>query len=173
MKKIFLTLFLLFIGSALTAEAGTLFKSTLSGAQEVPTNNSIGTGFGTVQLNDAGTQATVNLRFTGLTSNQVGAHIHGNAPAGQNAPILFSIGVIGGIFKSFGKFQQRFLGDFHFLRRRVNLHDVEIHRGKFGRRGKLFFVFIENPVRGGAVEKISYYCFLIFEFFTRICVRKN
>jgi len=96
MSKIILTLTMIFLGSAITAQAGTLFKSTLSAAQEVPTNNSTGTGFGTVRLNDAGTQATINLRFSGLTSNQTASHIYGNAPVGQNAPILFNIGAVGG-----------------------------------------------------------------------------
>jgi hypothetical protein len=96
MSRFFLTLSLLFLAGVMTANAGTLFKASLSSAQEVPTNNSIGTGFGTVQLNDAGTQATVNLRFTGLTSNQTASHIHGNAAAGTNAPVLFNIGATGG-----------------------------------------------------------------------------
>lgn len=101
MKKNFLILFVLLTTTALTAHAGTLFKNALSAAQEVPPVNSTATGFGSVRLNDAGTQITVNLSFTGLSSNQTAAHIHGSAPAGQNAPVLFNIGALGGTSGTF------------------------------------------------------------------------
>ncbi len=81
--------------AVLTAEAGTIFRGNLSSAQEVPTNASTATGVGNLQLNDAGTQITVQLTFSGLSSNQSAAHIHGNAPHGQNAPVLFTIPITG------------------------------------------------------------------------------
>ena len=75
-----------------TAPADRLFFATLNSAQEVPTNNSTATGLGTVLLNAAETQITVNMNFSGLSSAQTAAHIHGAAHVGVNAPVLFNFG---------------------------------------------------------------------------------
>ena len=66
-----------------------IFTATLTGAQEVPAVSTAGTGTGTVMLNAAENQITVNLRFSGLSSNATMSHIHGAAAAGSNAGILF------------------------------------------------------------------------------------
>ena len=66
-----------------------IFTATLTGAQQVPPVASSGTGTGTVLLNAAENQITVNLTFSGLTSNANAAHIHGPAAAGANAGVLF------------------------------------------------------------------------------------
>ncbi|HEY6121009.1 MAG TPA: CHRD domain-containing protein, partial [Pyrinomonadaceae bacterium] len=72
--------------------AGTkLFTADLSGSQEVPPTSSTGTGRSSVVLNAAETGATVNLSFSGLTSAQTAAHIHGPADPGVNGPILFPL----------------------------------------------------------------------------------
>jgi len=68
-----------------------LFTANLSGAQEVPPNSSTATGRSSVVLNAAETGAAVNLSFSGLTSAQTAAHIHGPADPGVNAPILFPL----------------------------------------------------------------------------------
>ncbi len=61
----------------------------MTGAQEVPANNSTATGSGTVVLNAEETMITVNLSFSGLTVPATAGHIHGPATPGVNAPILF------------------------------------------------------------------------------------
>lgn len=61
------------------------------GANEVPVNASTATGFGTVVLNGAATQATVNLTFSGLTANAIAAHIHGPAAVGVNNAVIYPI----------------------------------------------------------------------------------
>jgi hypothetical protein len=71
------------------ARADQRFSATLTGGQQVPAVASGGTGIGTVVLNTAETQITVNLSFSGLTSNANLAHIHGPAAAGANAGVLF------------------------------------------------------------------------------------
>jgi hypothetical protein len=50
-----------------------------------------GTGTGTVLHNRSPkiTRITVNLSFSGLTSNAIAGHIHGPAAAGANAGVLF------------------------------------------------------------------------------------
>ena len=74
------------------ANAATYFTGTLTQAQEVPPTGSAATGFGRVTLNDAETQITFSLTFSGLSSNQTASHIHGAAPPGANAPVIFNIG---------------------------------------------------------------------------------
>jgi len=64
---------------------------TLSGAQEVPPNNSPGTGNVTVTLSADHTMITVSGNFSDLTAPATAAHIHGPATPGQNAAILFPL----------------------------------------------------------------------------------
>jgi hypothetical protein len=71
-----------------------MFTATLTGAQQVPAVVSGGTGTGTVLLNAAETQITVNLNFTGLSSAASAAHIHGPAAAGANAGVLFDFAAV-------------------------------------------------------------------------------
>jgi hypothetical protein len=68
--------------------ASTLFVANLDGAQEP--DASTATGFGTVLLNDAMNQITVDLSFTGLIGGPAtAAHIHCCALPGTNAGVLF------------------------------------------------------------------------------------
>jgi hypothetical protein len=73
------------------ARATMLFDASLTGAQEVPPTASQGTGFGTVLLNNALTQITVDLSWSGLTAAATAATIHGPAAPGMNAPVIFSL----------------------------------------------------------------------------------
>jgi hypothetical protein len=81
------------------ARADTIFYATINSAQEVPTNASTAEGFATFVLNDAMTaftyMATIfGLDFTGSQTpepedNLINAHIHGPAPYGVNAGVIF------------------------------------------------------------------------------------
>jgi hypothetical protein len=73
------------------ARATMLFDASLTGAQEVPPTVSPGTGFGTVLLNNALTQITVDLSWSNLTTPATAATIHGPAAPGTNAPVIFSL----------------------------------------------------------------------------------
>ena len=66
------------------------FKTMLTGAQEVPPNNSTATGSGDVVLNrdPAGATISVSVTFTGLAANATAAHIHGPAMPGVIAPVI-------------------------------------------------------------------------------------
>ncbi|HEY6122554.1 MAG TPA: PQQ-dependent sugar dehydrogenase [Pyrinomonadaceae bacterium] len=68
-----------------------LFVATLTGAQEVPATNSPATGTATLLLSPDETTAQVALTFSGLTSAQTAAHIHGPALPGVSAPVLFPL----------------------------------------------------------------------------------
>jgi hypothetical protein len=76
-------------GGAQAQSGCSTFTATLTGAQQVPPVASSGTGTGSVVLNAAQTQITVNLTFAGLTTPANVAHIHGPGAPGVNAPILF------------------------------------------------------------------------------------
>jgi uncharacterized repeat protein (TIGR01451 family) len=68
-----------------------VYVASLDGAQEVPPTNSTATGTATLVISPDETNALVALHFSGLSSAQTAAHIHGPALAGSNAPILFPL----------------------------------------------------------------------------------
>jgi hypothetical protein len=80
---------LLFLFAALT-NASTFLAADLLGVNEVPPNASPGNGVGAVLLNNAQTQITVDLNWSGLLGPATAAHIHGPAAPGSNAPVLFA-----------------------------------------------------------------------------------
>jgi uncharacterized repeat protein (TIGR01451 family) len=68
-----------------------LFVATLNGAQETPPNNSTATGTATLLLSPDEKTARVSLAFSGLSSAQTDAHIHGPATLGVSAPAIFPL----------------------------------------------------------------------------------
>lgn len=75
-------------GSDTTAAGPPTYTATLSPATEVPPKTTTGTG--TATFIDRGTQIDWTMTLTGMT-NVVQSHIHGPAPAGQNANVLFNL----------------------------------------------------------------------------------
>jgi hypothetical protein len=93
----------------MTSEAAPLtFEAILSGANEVPSNASPGTGLATIVLDPTAQTLQVNATFSGLTSNDVAAHIHCCAPLGTNVGVAttlpafsgFPLGVTSGTYTS-------------------------------------------------------------------------
>ncbi len=78
----------------------TLSVANLNGAQETPPNASTATGTATVLLSADEATARVSLNFSGLSSAETAAHIHGPGAAGVIAPILFPLPATG----NFGEF---------------------------------------------------------------------
>src|SRR6266446_8558 len=84
------------------------FVGQLAGANEVPPIPSLGTGLATVVLDPAAQTIQVNATFSGLTSNDMAAHIHCCAPLGTNAGVAttvpafpgFPLGVTSGTYSS-------------------------------------------------------------------------
>jgi hypothetical protein len=69
--------------------SGTItYNVALTAHEEVPTNASAATGSVTVTLHPATGAVEVQGTFRGLSSIAIGAHIHGPADPGQNAPII-------------------------------------------------------------------------------------
>jgi uncharacterized repeat protein (TIGR01451 family) len=73
------------------SKPSTLFVATLDGAQETPPNNSTATGRATLLLSPDEKTARVSLLFSGLSSGQTDAHIHGPATLGASAPPVFPL----------------------------------------------------------------------------------
>jgi len=124
-----------------------LFFARLNGHQEVPPVETTARGFGLVTVNRAGTQIAVRLAFIGLSSNQTAAHIHGPAMPGENGPIMFPLGVIGG---TRGIFPVRTFNitpvQLMFLRAGalyINIHSVDHPTGEI--RGQLIPVMRNHP----------------------------
>ena len=67
------------------------FVATLSSANEIPTNPSTATGFASVVLDPTAQTLQVNATFSGLTSNDVAAHIHCCQPLGTNAGVATTV----------------------------------------------------------------------------------
>ena len=69
----------------------TYFFATLTGAQEVPPTDSSATGNATLVLSPDEKSARLSLYFSGLSSAQTDAHIHGPAAIGSEAPPIFPL----------------------------------------------------------------------------------
>jgi glucose/arabinose dehydrogenase len=68
-----------------------LFAASLDGAQETPPTNSTASGMATILLSPDEQTARVSLNFSGLSSTETAAHIHGPAAAGAPGQILFPL----------------------------------------------------------------------------------
>jgi len=74
---------------AVPVSAQTLFAAELDGSQEASQPITQATGFGTVLLSADETTITVDLTFQNLLAPATAGHIHGPAPPGTNASVLF------------------------------------------------------------------------------------
>lgn len=73
------------------ALAGMAFVATLNGQNNVPPLTGVtATGTATFMLNDAQTELTYHIEFSGLSSDEIGAHIHVGGPR-ENGPVAFAL----------------------------------------------------------------------------------
>lgn len=68
-----------------------LSTAVLSGASEVPPNNSAASGTAKIAINTAANTLSFVISYIGLSSAEAGAHIHGPADVGVNAEVLFAL----------------------------------------------------------------------------------
>lgn len=76
-----------------SAQAATLFTTTMSGANENPPVPSAGIGFGQLTLADDMNSFSVLINFSGLSSNAVAGHVHCCSALGANAPVAIGFTV--------------------------------------------------------------------------------
>ena len=81
---------LLFAAGAAHAEM-LKFKAQLRGPDEVPTNDTTGAGKVTASLDTTSKAFDYVVTYSGLTGPAVGAHFHGPALAGENAPPVIMV----------------------------------------------------------------------------------
>lgn len=67
------------------------FTGTFTGSAEVPAVTTNATGNVTFVINSSTKMGMLTLNFTGLSSDQIGAHIHGPAVMGENAAVLIPL----------------------------------------------------------------------------------
>lgn len=82
--------FLFLFASAATAGAETVtYAAALKGSEEVPPNDSKGTGMVEAKYDTATMKLTWSATYSGMTGPATAAHFHGPAKAGANAgPII-------------------------------------------------------------------------------------
>src|ERR1700751_4851901 len=81
------------VAGTFAAHAATMkFHTDLTAAQEVPPSKSTGKGEATATLDTATHELTVDVTFSGFSSDVTAAHIHGPAAAGKNAGVLVPLG---------------------------------------------------------------------------------
>ena len=68
------------------------FKTAMTPAQEVPPNNTHGSGAAEAQLDTATKTLTYKVTFKGLSGPATMAHFHGPAAPGVEAPVLVPLG---------------------------------------------------------------------------------
>lgn len=122
--------------------AALLFDAALEGIQEVPANASPATGYGTVLLNDAENQITVNFSWSGLTASATAAHIHGPASPGFNASPIFTLAGITGTSGSIAE-QTFSISPSQVADLKEGLHYINIHSSTYPGgeiRGQLMLV---------------------------------
>lgn len=91
--------------SAHVAAAATGFSATINGAQVAPPGSiSTATGSGTCILNNAGTQLSFAITYSGLITNSTAAHFHGPGLPGVNAGVVFNLASFGTLGATSGAF---------------------------------------------------------------------
>jgi Cu/Zn superoxide dismutase len=68
-----------------------MFNIVLEGCQEVPQVDTAATGSGTITVDTTSNMLSFDISFSGLSSNEIAAHIHGFAPRGMEAGVLFTL----------------------------------------------------------------------------------
>jgi hypothetical protein len=137
--------------------ADTGFTAVINAANEVPTNASPATGLGTCVLNNAQTQLTYTVVYSGLVASRTASHFHGPAAVGINAPVIFGIagagatsGTISGVWNlSATNVTQLFAGQLYLnihsstfpggeIRGQVILDTTPTHNTSWGRIKRLY-----------------------------------
>lgn len=111
----------------------TVFKATLVGSSEVPSNPSTATGSTTLTFNESTKKFIAVTTYSGLTPNA--GHIH-NAVVGENGPVIFPFVITPSpITLQSGELTEEQINELFNGRMYVNLHTTEYPGGEI--RGQL------------------------------------
>lgn len=130
-----LTALLLTAGAAAAATTG--LTAALSGAAEVPPNDSPGTGSVTGIYDSATMKFTYTITYSGLSGPVTGAHFHGPAAAGANGPHTLEIAdnTLGPRINGMAKLTAAQAADLVAGKWYLNLHTAKFKGGEL--RGQL------------------------------------
>ena len=110
------------------------FRAVLDGAQEVPPSGSPANGVGCFVLNPDNTLDYL-VSFAGLVGTETAAHIHGPAPAGINAGVVFPFVVGNPKAGTFGPLTAQQVADLSGGLYYVNIHTTAFPGGEI--RGQI------------------------------------
>jgi hypothetical protein len=111
--------------------------ASLDGSQVVPPSISGATGSGAFLLDASANTLSFSVSASVVGGPETAAHIHGPAPAGQNAPILFTLPAGNpkvGVWTYPEAVEQDILGGLTY----VDVHSLEFGSGEI--RGQILFV---------------------------------
>jgi hypothetical protein len=120
--------------SALPVSAQQYFRATIDGTQEVPPSGSTATGLGCFVLNPDST-LDYQVSYSGLLGTETGAHIHGAAPAGVNAAVVFPFALGTPKIGTFGPLTGQQISDLSNGLYYVNIHTTLFPGGEI--RGQI------------------------------------
>ncbi len=160
---------------SITAAAAPQFSVYLNGRQEVPANNSPGSGTCMITLNGSETQVTVECTYRNLSSNAIGAHIHDNAPVGVNGPIRFDFSFTGGTTGTIGPLTFNTtpaqIADLRANRWYVNIHTANFPGGEI--RGQVKRVNVPADYDGDGRTDLVVFRQSNFTFYTLNSLENN
>jgi hypothetical protein len=117
-------------GQVLLAPAQ-LYSGIMAGSQEVPPVVTLGNGVATVVLNPTEDQIDATATFTHLGSNVGAAHIHGPAPNGANAPVIFGFDAVPAATAGSVADQSFAITPVQVVELKTMQHYINVHTGNF------------------------------------------
>ncbi len=111
------------------------FKTQLSSANEVPPNNSPGTGTATVTFYPTSKNMIYDVTYKDLTGPAAAAHFHGPAAPGANAPVMVPMEITPSPIKGGVKLTEAQIDALQAGKMYVNIHTREHKDGEI--RGQL------------------------------------
>lgn len=120
------------VGASLSVAAAAhayTWNITLSGAQEVPPNASAATGTAKIKFDRITNFAEITGSYSGMTAPVTAAHLHGLAPVGVNAGVIFGFVTTGGTTGTFSG--SGFLSDAQEVGLFDGLTYVNVHNSSF------------------------------------------
>ena len=122
-----------------TAQAAVItYKATLSGASEVPPNQTAGRGAAAVNVDPSTGKISWRVEYSGLTGPAAAAHIHCGAAAGANAGVAVPLGSAPNLASPItgsGTMTQAQMGELQAGKCYINIHTAANKGGEI--RGQL------------------------------------
>jgi hypothetical protein len=126
------------------------YSATLEGSQEVPPNASSASGTGLFTL-DGANLLHYNIVFSG-TASETGAHIHGAAPVGVNAGIVFALPLGNPKIGFVGPLTAAQVADLNAGLYYVNIHSTAFPGGEI--RGQILATVPAEESSWGAIKEL-------------------